>query len=177
MLDLGIVFVSINIYCFKQVFLLWGSLYYLQQFWYLHQGMMIESRGDWSPPRGAGPVSVRLLRSVYRGLVCSVFLVGWPVADPHCSVASAFTAFNPDLWALSGLLIHPKAELHALQLVIDMWGWQPLLISPASPPWRACVLPFQHSSCRNHSTTSPGCQGDQSPAHVSDFSCSFPLGE
>ena len=55
----------------------------------------------WSPPRGAGPVTVRLLQSVYRGLVCSVFLVGWPIADRHCSVASPCLAFNPDPWALS----------------------------------------------------------------------------
>ncbi|GAB0177395.1 hypothetical protein GRJ2_000204700 [Grus japonensis] len=55
-----------------------------------------------------------------EGLIRSVFLVDWPVADPHYDVPCACPSFNPDPEALGRLLIHPQVELHALELVIDL---------------------------------------------------------
>ena len=81
------------------------------------------------PPTGIGVVEVPHEDEGLRpwgcsylpieGLVRLVLLVGWPVADPDYNVTSPCPAFNPDPQALSQFLIHPQAELHALQLVID----------------------------------------------------------
>uniref|UniRef100_A0A493T9E2 Centlein n=1 Tax=Anas platyrhynchos platyrhynchos TaxID=8840 RepID=A0A493T9E2_ANAPP len=43
---------------------------------------------------------MRLLLSV-EGLSCLVFLIRWPVADPHYYVTCPCLSFNPDPWALS----------------------------------------------------------------------------
>lgn len=49
------------------------------------------------------------------------------MADAHCNVTCACPPFNSDTEALSQLLIHPKAEVHALQRAIDLEGDTPSL--------------------------------------------------
>jgi len=71
------------------------------------------------------------------GLIHSVFLVRWPVANPHYNVTCPCPVFNPDPWALDRLLIHPQEELYVLQLVIDTEGdtpsSSPLPVLPKEP--------------------------------------------
>lgn len=76
---------------------------------------------------------MRPLLSVYRGLICSVFLSGWPVAVPHYNATRPCPPFNPDQQDLG------QHEIPSLDRIpctsAGSWGRErhSLLISCACP--------------------------------------------
>lgn len=57
------------------------------------------------------------------GLIRSIYLNEWPVADPNYNITCPSPPFNPDSEDLHQLLIYPQVELYVL--VIDIEGDTP----------------------------------------------------
>lgn len=55
-------------------------------------------------------------------LISLFFLIRQPIAHPDYNVTFTCPLFNPHLWTLIWLLIHPQTESHALQLLFHIKG-------------------------------------------------------
>lgn len=74
--------------------------------------------------------------------ICLVFLVRWSAADLHYNITFPLIL---SLSALCQLLIHPQAELHALQLFIDIEDDTPSLSLMTVLPEEPASYLLQHS--------------------------------